>query len=115
MESLNKLKAICDAATPGPWDYMEVRDEILHVADDGGVFLAARCPVSENAVFIASSRSAMPILIELVEALDEKVQTLKDLRSPASLSQELYRDAIDADKAATAAVASAKAKLEAAF
>ena len=94
MEALEKLKALCDAATPGPWYAVRSDDRhfattvyISTVQDDAlprpdecyedivAITLYQDDPVAchssmlwrENANFIAAARTALPALIELCE------------------------------------------------
>lgn len=77
-ERLAEIKKLCDAATPGPWTV----DHLLKVRtplDDGKGFVAVgdgsytlprnRVQEEANARFIAAARTAVPLLLGMVEAL----------------------------------------------
>lgn len=73
-EELEKLKQLCNEATPGPWESESYGGAIGDVAaiftiatgDDGDVKNAMTV---ETASFIAASRTAVPALIAEVERL----------------------------------------------
>ena len=71
MTTLAKLKALCNQATLGPWDYYpsEVDPKIYDVIAFTDLGVAVEV-TKDNAAFIASARTALPLLIELVEAFE---------------------------------------------
>jgi len=120
MESLNKLKAICEAATPGPWKHSKFGVNILtHDSEfsvctqnyTGSTFMVEeQMKITEaNAAFIAASRSAVPALIELVEALEAEIRARHNMAMWPGL------DNAAAYSAAKGASYEARKKLEAAL
>jgi hypothetical protein len=108
MTAIEKLKAICDAATLGPWNYRNIKKigpnvyitrgigERLYLFDDDD-----RCPWGEGtALFIAAARTALPALIEYVEALEGEREVAKQYAFTQGYAS------------ATAAVEAAKEALE---
>ena len=94
MDALNKLKEICEAATPGPWkpSYCEWDCDFCtedcekdpDMCGNGLIVRGATVPKihtveyddyvdmnDADATFVATARQALPALIELVEALQE--------------------------------------------
>lgn len=76
LEILEEMKRVCDAATPGPWEYkcysfydeekdITVTDGILRVVGDEKGFIGSIH--SPNAEFLAESRTFSPRLIEALE------------------------------------------------
>lgn len=67
-QDLDRLQAVCDAATPGPWHYGEHNGVLMqtsHITRDVWCI-----PRSENdRAFITSSREAVPTLIAEVRRL----------------------------------------------
>jgi len=104
-DALIRLRALCDAATPGPWDESGLRSLLRYGRKHDGPWdeCDGVIPDDTDAAFIAASRTALPALIELCEAY-----AMKDMLSEQSLCapQDEY-------EAATAAVEAAKKKLEA--
>lgn len=90
--TLERLKALCDAAVPGPWE-----------TDDFGRFIQAE--------FIAVSRQALPVLIELVEAYEKKDNACKRLIGSTTTTDERAVYFSEHTKA-TEAVKGACARLE---
>jgi hypothetical protein len=84
---LDKLKALCEAATEGPWDTMGGGKSIGIVADYepesplGSALMIGSCWHNEaikqdgyaNAAFIKAARTALPELIAEVERLREEL------------------------------------------
>ena len=70
MTLLDDLRALCNAATPDPWERIGMTRLIESMSRHEGV--CTMCPNDDgdfhNAAFIAAARTAMPLLIELVEA-----------------------------------------------
>ena len=78
LNKLNKLCAICDAATPGSW--YSSGDYIFQAATNNSIaamYGVTTCSNADNAAFIATSRTVLPALIELVEALKHEYNTFK--------------------------------------
>jgi len=122
MDALNKLKAICEAATPGPWRASRAYEnhESGAVFDDDCGLLAGNL-FFEDAAFISTARSAMPALIELVEAMEWERECSQAVSAcakeailrPSEENKEAHKVAYCIYKDATVAVEAARAKLEA--
>ncbi len=67
--ALERLSAIEQAATPGPWEILD-EDEIWSQAKPGHVAETMCNPA--DAAFIAEARTAMPLLVAAVRAALEK-------------------------------------------
>lgn len=61
-ERIAELRALCEAATPGPW-----------IAADECILIA------EDATFIAAARTALPELLDYIAELEKQVEHLEDL------------------------------------
>jgi hypothetical protein len=61
-EELKKLRELCEKATPGPWPMSAVKMILKDAAQDGR-------DVDADAYFIEAARTAMPALIDYIEAL----------------------------------------------
>lgn len=75
-EELNKLEALCEKATPGPWrtgnasadDFWHGKGSILH--DEKVLFVGnVNFDLAADAAFIAAAREAVPKLIAEVRTL----------------------------------------------
>ncbi len=77
MKALEELKNVCEKATSSPW-YFSNHEEIRDVYHDDGhdtiyvIKEASEAIEDEDARFIVVARQALPVLIELVEALEHK-------------------------------------------
>ncbi len=72
MNALEKLKEICDKATPGPWAADQATPEgRLFTVNDRLACSVCGNAYKDDAEFIATARQAMPALIALVEAYRE--------------------------------------------
>ena len=75
-ERLAELKALTEAATPGPWKY----DGIMFIQDPDTSMVCeirgygADLPMDDNAAFIAAARTALPELIAEIERLQGVVK-----------------------------------------
>ena len=73
MTALDKLRALCDAATPGPW---EIKYNPSNGVSDPAFYLALKGPKGrwmpamseEDCAFSSAARTALPALMELVVA-----------------------------------------------
>lgn len=79
--TLNELKAVCDAATPGPWGKLcssvtnwphgaECPDVLMEWIPNGGEYALDRKQAHTDSALMATSRTALPALIEFVQAVD---------------------------------------------
>ncbi len=89
MNNLEELKAICDAATPGPWYAITINgtvwvayDDVIESKKEGQQIQPTLCdmnsmiPVKQqeaNARFASAARTEMPKLIERVRELENQV------------------------------------------
>jgi len=100
-DALNKLRAICDAATAGPIEYVDLGPDHparYAISTDQVPFIGFL--IKKNDVdFFATASEAVPALIELVEALEWEL--------------ECFYESMASHKAAAAAGKAARAKLEA--
>ena len=86
-QELDALKALADAATPGPWESeltggcYTVWGKADAMGYDGIVttdYLNPRLDDSSNAAFIAAARAAVPALLAEVERLREELDDYAD-------------------------------------
>ena len=77
--NLEDLQKLCDAASPGPWQFRATQDSggIQFVVApnakrtaQGFEFIAADCSHKCNGEFIAAARDYMPILLEIAKAAE---------------------------------------------
>jgi len=120
MNALDKLKVLCAAATEGPWEIEEWETddgvEVSRIVNHNGERVLADEICDEDAAFIAAARTALPALIELVEAyrrlLAAKANAeLSNAFGRAVLTQG-YVDAVAEYNEATYVVEKAWMKLE---
>lgn len=83
-DKLTELKAMADAATPGPWDQWIVT-RILFKSDPNGPLEDIH---KKNAEFIAQSRTAMPQLIEALRVAVEVLQFFYEFHGTDETSVE---------------------------
>ena len=112
-ERLAELRALADAATPGPWnhDSLWLPNSILgpvHQPDDSDtteeVLLFADPDFGhkpQDLAFIAASRTAIPELLDEIERLRERTNRVKALRKKITHSKSHWfylgwNDALDA-------------------
>lgn len=69
MKTLERLREICDAATEGPWELESGMVFSVHISGQHKNYLGLTDGLSckENAKFIATARSAMPVLLDALE------------------------------------------------
>ncbi len=65
--TLDQLRALCDAASPGPWEH----DDKFTVSIERGDEMTAFRTYREDAAFIAAARTALPLLLTVAEAAKE--------------------------------------------
>lgn len=102
-EELREIKDRADAATPGPWDYMDgyvIKDEtvLCEMFTDNPVYGDSR----NDTTFIAHARTDIPRLIAEVERLRDfatecqgyaaKVQKIRSLKAREAVAEELIRE-----------------------
>lgn len=91
-ERLKELRALAEAATPGPWhiDGPNADDVVAEVSSltvvprTNGMLCAPRY----DAAFIAASRSAVPELLDEVERLRESLRNIAEISDDHSEIEE---------------------------
>ena len=122
--ALDKLRAMCDDATPGTWKW---KSDFAYLYL-GGNFHAAPIKIdTEDMHFIATARTALPALLDLVEALEWEMEVFAFVVSGLPVFNEdspgesFFVEHVSArgieeieatSTAATAAVEAARQKLE---
>jgi hypothetical protein len=98
-EEIAADRAVCDAATPGPWfhrhsyvDEKERKGELpsktVHATSDSGDDVICRCEGGygvEIAAFIAAARTRWPAALDRIEQLEKEVAELRE-------SKRLYHE-----------------------
>lgn len=74
-EELKRLRALADAATPGPWVFKASGDSLRFSMrrPPGGTIAVALTAEPEDVDFIAAARTALPALLDEVERLRAEV------------------------------------------
>jgi len=67
---LSEIRALCEAATPGPWTYSR---ESYATRDKDGL-IAAISSLPRNGELIAASRTLMPLLLKIAEVAQDMVR-----------------------------------------
>jgi hypothetical protein len=77
-EQLQILRALCEKATPGPWEYhkSESGDGVL-CPRGGYVVEVGHGTTNNDAAFIAAARDALPALLDEVERLRERLDDIQ--------------------------------------
>jgi hypothetical protein len=102
---LQKLSALCDAATPGLWEYRPGDDEKIY--SEGSNISVGRVWEEQDATFIVACRAVVPDLLARLAAAEQIVAVVERLRaSHYDLSGDLY-DALDTYEAARESTCSA--------
>lgn len=70
MDRLDEIRALCEAATPGPWEQTRPDREYVRNTDDFNVCMTRR---SYDAAFIAASRTLVPQLCDALEAAQKEL------------------------------------------
>lgn len=111
---IKRLRALCEAATPGPWtaqtvcdtdsdDWCAVGPTHLYADDDPAVDDGDPHPAAEaDAAFIAAARTALPALLDEVEGLraegketqHDKEQAVLVFRKDRDRSEKLRDEAL---------------------
>lgn len=113
--ALDKLRTMCEAAAPGPWIYKDNgHDGVIYDASGewvtGGEPSDGRIePDDQNLPLLLAARTALPALLDLVDALGKELALTKEW---PSLCDADYPDWVEQHEAATAAVDAARTKLE---
>ena len=80
-----RLRALCEAATPGPW--RDGAGFVAPVRDGSGTFDSlCECHgrnIRSNAVFVAASRTAIPALLDALDAADARASVAERERDVA--------------------------------
>lgn len=114
-EERDRDKAICDAATPGPWEYTKTvwaeRSGTEDVCDLGNdAWVVTRAPAlsryDNDGAFIAAARNRLPVYIA---ALDEMDLRLALLVADCNVHEARARNLQRSGEHAAAVVAQAKA------
>ena len=100
----DQLRALADKATPGPWetwDCMPTRPHDFAVVLFGGernlpaVYITDWCVAGPDAEFIAASRTAVPQLLDQLDAAEQRIrdltQEVRDERGAALDQMEQVR------------------------
>lgn len=97
MRDWEPIKAICDKATPGPWE-VESQDGYSFADVECDTHCVATCWVdaeAPNAEFIALSRTSLPEAISEIEQLrQDKAELVDLLEDTARLIQDFAEDTI---------------------
>ncbi len=86
-ERLAEIKARCEAATEGPWEQEDCREN--HIATATGMDIA-HAPKQINAQFIAHARTDVPALLTEVERLRGLIKTAEWYESNERHGVEVY-------------------------
>lgn len=89
-DELTKLKAICDAATPGPWCYSDgvMVIQTSHITRDVWTICEAHHHPKSDAAFIATfNPTKVKELLDEIERLNDKI------RAPCSKCDSIYTQA----------------------
>ena len=79
------LRGLCEQAGPGPWSHRETA--LGHYSIDGPMTIVATIEAlrpywsshgQENARFIAAARTAVPALLDALEAAEREIEHLKE-------------------------------------
>ena len=110
-DCLDNLRALCEAATPGTWFFS---DYSVQTANYGLIADIGPASVGQDSAFISIARTTMPLLIDLVECQDWKVEC-NSIPVPffdGRMSAQGWQEFVQIRSAAIAAVEAAKTKLE---
>lgn len=102
-----ELRALCDAATPGPWDEFHADDEWWiaqkneddepvvdrHVCDTDGI-------LPGDIEFMIAARNALPALLDRVAALEASMTQIADLLIPGEYDMDAIDDVVKIVRAA---------------
>lgn len=78
-EQLAEWKKITEAATEGPWTYDTCYGvAFISAAKNKPIAHAVDYLVPDNATFIATARTAMPLLLAEVERLRDKLAAMRE-------------------------------------
>lgn len=85
-DKLSELEKLCEAATPGPWvkanqvDEGEIACYEVSAGEDGDLICCLLdANVEKNQEFIAASRTALPLLIEIIKIQTKALETLASI------------------------------------
>jgi hypothetical protein len=92
---LERLKAKCEAATPGPWEYWaEMCGWRIKTADRELTGIQINPHFAHNMQFVTAARTAVPALIAEVERLQERVEGLES--EVGALEDQRYDEMMEA-------------------
>ncbi|MCL1985814.1 MAG: hypothetical protein FWG59_05140 [Betaproteobacteria bacterium] len=112
IKAIDKLRQICEGASPGPWDSGMAYFDYKKTGHRGDSLKQQ----VKNAVFIVTSRTVMPLIIDLCEALEWERECLAftlDMVTLHRLWGNGINELLRTKEAATAAVDIARENLEA--
>jgi len=66
---IKRLRALCEAATPGPWDATSFPSRIV---TQDGTMIVDFIPMTDDAKFIAIARTALPKALDEIEQLQKE-------------------------------------------
>ena len=113
MEKLERIKELCDKATPGPWDNrclnsLDNMAKPRHTCSEYGFIGEFNSPMDSSvadAEFTAMARNVLPTLVEVIEkqyALIKKLDSFNTgcelMHNSTELFQELDSCLIETDK-----------------
>lgn len=95
-EQLERWKALADAATPGPWEYLDVAGypEVCQAPAtyDVDTVFSATSQGAENAKLTAAAREAVPILLAEFESLGKEIMRLRAALDQVLATLHAHRD-----------------------
>jgi hypothetical protein len=88
-EKTKRLRALCEAATPGPWthDYDGEQGYAVRGPSDGQTVCIG---YEEDAAFIAAARTALPEVIDELERLRARILELEGLVSHTACTIDIW-------------------------
>ena len=97
-EDLEKIRAITDGTTPGPWRASPSRTGVVSAADDWWVCTVNRVTPVLDVEFIAASRTAVPALLDEVNRLREENRILTGrMELTQGVSDKILEDLVDVE------------------
>lgn len=100
--NLSEIKARCEAATPGPWEYTDNGFD-GYISSENGAFIVGGEPcegrIENNADtnFIAHTRADLPACVAEIERLQAENAELKAQKKPCAGARRLMDELADKD------------------